>query len=134
MYACHMRPHLENPDRQTKFLCAYCTNWVQNIYFSYQMNRVELLLKLFLKKFTADSTHGFLPCLIIRWREEPGFECFHFSLSDTLSAIRYIRWSESPQSVPEIFLKVVILWYSPAKVRNYGKETAPERQIVSLVP
>lgn len=52
---------MENLDRHTKFMCVYFANCVQNIHYSYQMNRVELLLKLFLKKFAANSAHGFLP-------------------------------------------------------------------------
>lgn len=62
---------------------------------------------------------------------------FHFSLSDALFATRL----SAGLKILKVFLKffesgnfVVILWNSLAKVRNYGKETAPERQIVSLIP
>lgn len=62
----HMVRNSANPDREIGkgHPCLYVAKY-EDICCSYHMNGVELLLKFFLKKFTAYSAHGFLLSLMI---------------------------------------------------------------------
>ena len=136
--ACHIHWHLENPELRAYFaqdeykIYTSPTKWIGlNSFWSFSWRNSLLipLMAFFLVILAWPTDEEESLGLNVWFSFQPKWRTFRHTI---------IRWSESSQSVPEIFLKVMkvkvlILWYSPSKVRNYGKETTPERQIVSLI-